>query len=59
MNQQLEQAKKNIKRIETAMKAIGTQLEQDKNDVSKLNWPDIGSLGRVAELLEEAQEFYA
>ena len=59
MNQQLEQAKKNIKRIETAMKAIGAQLEQDKNDVSKLNWPDIGSLGHLAELLEEAQEFYA
>ena len=57
MSNQLKQAKTQIERIEAAMKAIRHQLEQDKNDVLKLGWPAIGSLGHVAELLEETAEF--
>jgi hypothetical protein len=51
-------AKDRIAQIETAIAAIQAQLEQDKNDIGKLDWANVGDLGATAEMLTAAAKFY-
>ena len=57
MNQQ-QTAQNQIDRIEQALVAIQRALEQDKADVDRLGWCEIGDLGYVADQLEQIEQFW-
>ena len=58
MTQQLRAAKDRIERIEQVLAVMQQMIEQEKNDIGAMGWPEINELGYVAEQLEEVERFW-
>lgn len=47
-----------ISRIESLLIQLDEKIGQERNDIGQQDWPNIGSLGHVAEKLEEIADFW-